>query len=65
MIFSDAGQAYTLKQGIDFTELQAAVGAGVRWRSPFGPLSVDLAFPINPRPSDQRTVFEIGAGAPL
>ncbi|MGB6554878.1 MAG: outer membrane protein assembly factor BamA, partial [Candidatus Binataceae bacterium] len=65
VIFSDAGQAYTLKQGIDFTELQASVGAGVRWRSPFGPLSVDLAFPINPRPADQRTVFEIGAGAPL
>lgn len=65
VLFSDAGQAYTLKQGIDFTELQASVGFGVRWRSPFGPLSVDLAFPINPRPADQRTVFEIGAGAPL
>ena len=65
VLFSDAGQAYTLKQGIDFTQLQASVGFGVRWRSPFGPLSVDLAFPVNPRPADQRTVFEIGAGAPL
>ncbi|MGH7780200.1 MAG: outer membrane protein assembly factor BamA [Candidatus Binataceae bacterium] len=65
VLFSDAGQAYTLKNGINITELQASVGAGVRWRSPFGPLSIDLAFPINPRPADQRTVFEIGAGAPL
>jgi len=65
VVFSDAGQAYTLKQGIDLTQLQASVGFGIRWRSPFGPLSVDLAFPINPRPADQNTVFEIGAGAPL
>ncbi len=65
VLFSDAGQAYTLKQGVDLTQLQASVGIGIRWRSPFGPLSVDLAFPVNPRPIDQSTVFEIGAGAPL
>ncbi|HUY26017.1 MAG TPA: outer membrane protein assembly factor BamA [Candidatus Binataceae bacterium] len=65
VVFSDAGQAYTLKQGVDPMLLQASAGMGIRWRSPFGPLSVDLAFPINPRPADQSTVFEIGAGAPL
>ncbi|MHB8382653.1 MAG: outer membrane protein assembly factor BamA [Candidatus Binataceae bacterium] len=65
VLFSDAGQAYTLKQGVDLSLLQASVGFGIRWRSPFGPLSIDLAFPVNPRPADQSTVFEIGAGAPL
>ena len=65
MIFSDAGQSYTLHQSMDPTSLQASYGIGVRWKSPFGPLSIDIARPINPRPADQSTVFEIGAGAPL
>jgi outer membrane protein insertion porin family len=65
VIFTDAGQAFRLKDSLDITQLQAAFGFGVRWKSPFGPLAVDIAFPINPRPADQSTVFEIGAGSPL
>jgi len=65
VIFADAGQSYRLSDSLDPTALQASYGVGIRWRSPFGPLSVDIARPINPRPSDLSTVFEIGAGAPL
>jgi outer membrane protein insertion porin family len=65
VVFSDAGQSYTLHQSMYPDTLQASFGFGVRWKSPFGPLSIDLAFPINPRPADQTTVFEIGTGAPL
>jgi outer membrane protein insertion porin family len=65
VIFSDAGQSFLLKQSMDITDLQASAGIGVRWKSPFGPLAVDIAFPINPRPADQHTVFEVGAGSPL
>ena len=65
VIFADAGQSFRLKDSLDITHLQAAAGIGVRWKSPFGPLAVDIAFPINPRPADQNTVFEVGAGSPL
>jgi outer membrane protein insertion porin family len=65
VIFSDAGQSYLLHQSMNPTTLQASWGFGVRWKSPFGPLSLDIARPINPRPADQSTVFEIGSGAPL
>jgi outer membrane protein insertion porin family len=65
VVFSDAGQAFLLKDSIAIDQLQASFGIGVRWKSPFGPLAVDIAFPINPRPADQHTVFEIGAGSPL
>ncbi len=65
VVFSDAGQSYTLHQSMNPDTLQASYGIGIRWKSPFGPLSVDIARPINPRPADQSTVFEIGAGAPL
>ena len=65
VMFTDAGQAFLLSQSMNITDLQAAWGFGVRWKSPFGPLGVDIAFPLNPRPADQSTVFELGAGAPL
>ncbi len=65
VVFADAGQAFRLSDSLDITKLQAAYGIGVRWKSPFGPLAVDIAFPVNPRPADLKTVFEIGAGAPL
>lgn len=65
VVFSDAGQSYTLQQSMNPESLQASYGFGVRWKSPFGPLSLDIARPINPRPADRSTVFEIGSGAPL
>jgi outer membrane protein insertion porin family len=77
VLFSDAGNSFLLKKPentsgsstspttLSLTSLQASAGVGVRWKSPFGPLAVDIAFPINPRPADQHTVFEVGAGSPL
>ncbi|MGA7873060.1 MAG: outer membrane protein assembly factor BamA [Candidatus Binatus sp.] len=65
VVFSDAGQSFLLKDSLSIDQLQASFGIGVRWKSPFGPLAVDIAFPINPRPADQSTVFEVGAGSPL
>jgi len=64
-VFLDAGNAFLLSQSPSIDKLQAAYGAGIRWRSPFGPIAVDIARPINPRPNDQHNVFDFGAGAPL
>jgi len=64
-LFLDSGQAYYLNQTPSLNSLQAAYGVGLRWKSPFGPIAVDVAKPINPRPNDQSTVFDFGAGAPL
>ena len=58
------GNAYFLHQS-PLNSLQAAYGLGVRWKSPFGPIAIDIARPINPRPNDKHTVFDFGAGAPL
>ena len=63
--FIDAGQAFRLRDSLEISKLQAAVGIGVRWLSPFGPLAINLAIPINPRQQDSSPVFEIGAGTPL
>ena len=63
--FVDAGNAFLLSESPSLDKLQAAYGVGIRWRSPFGPIAIDIARPINPRPNDQHTVFDFGAGAPL
>jgi outer membrane protein insertion porin family len=70
--FLDAGQAFKLHSSnntspgsLAIDNLRAAYGIGLRWKSPFGPLAVDVARPINPRPNDLSTVFDFGAGAPL
>jgi outer membrane protein insertion porin family len=63
--FVDAGNAFFLHDTPKLYKLRAAWGFGVRWKSPFGPLAINVAFPINPRDNDKHTVFDFGAGAPL
>ncbi|MFZ0886961.1 MAG: outer membrane protein assembly factor BamA [Candidatus Binataceae bacterium] len=65
VIFMDAGNSFRLRDTFEVTKLQAAFGAGIRWRSPFGPLRLELARPMNPRPGDTAVDFVFGAGSPL
>jgi outer membrane protein insertion porin family len=64
-VFMDAGNAYLLSQTDKLYELQGAVGPGLFWKSPFGPLRVALGIPINPRPQDGSIDFIFGTGANL
>jgi outer membrane protein assembly complex protein YaeT len=47
--FVDAGNVFRRAENISVTELRVATGFGVRYRSPIGPLRVDLGFKVNPR----------------
>ncbi|HEV3111630.1 MAG TPA: outer membrane protein assembly factor BamA [Candidatus Binataceae bacterium] len=64
-VFMDAGNAFLLNQTDKLYELQGAVGPGIFWKSPFGPLRLALGFPINPRPQDGKVDFIFGTGANL
>jgi len=50
-VFVDAGNAYDT---LDDFETLYGYGAGIRWRSPIGPIRLDIA-----RPSDKREAFRI------
>jgi outer membrane protein insertion porin family len=63
--FMDAGNAYLLSQSDDLYKLQGAVGPGIFWKSPFGPLRIALGIPLNPRPQDGPVDFIFGTGANL
>jgi outer membrane protein insertion porin family len=66
-LFFDVGNVYgpdtSFGQPIDLTNLKYAVGPGLRWNSPFGPLRIDYGF--NPAPTGKEKVgnFQFSMGA--
>ena len=60
--FLDAGQVYTNK--IELDEFRYATGVGLFWASPFGPLRLSWAHPLNPKDGDrkQQLQFTFGTG---
>jgi len=74
-VFSDVGSIWDADSGLvtlvnnngssvlsnDF-DLRASVGFGLRWRSPFGPLKADLAWPIVKNSADKTQLFRLSGG---
>jgi outer membrane protein insertion porin family len=44
------------------TSIRTAVGAGIRWFSPLGPLRFEWGFPISKQPYEESSVFEFTIG---
>jgi translocation and assembly module TamA len=59
--FIDAG---TVSAGTlpDFSQVQFGAGIGFRYLTPFGPLRIDAAVPLNPRPGDPSFGIYAGIG---
>lgn len=62
VIFSDMGNAFTHYQGIDIGEFRYSVGAGIRWRSPFGPIRIELGHALNPQKDDKTSTIGFSFG---
>ncbi len=66
VVFFDAGNAFGDPLGggaINPLKLRTAVGFGVRWRSPIGPLRFEWGFPLKPREDERRNVFDFSIGS--
>jgi outer membrane protein insertion porin family len=61
--FFDMGNAFSESQGLNFGDLRRSIGGGVRWMSPFGPLRVELGFPLNKQPHDDTSVLGFSIGS--
>ncbi|CAN7517417.1 autotransporter assembly complex protein TamA [Mesorhizobium sp. LjNodule214] len=59
--FVDAGTVST-KSFPDFSDMKVGAGVGVRYLTPFGPLRVDAAIPLNRDPGDPRFGIYAGIG---
>ncbi len=60
--FADAGKAFGESEKISLSELRSAVGIGLSWISPMGPLRFSYALPMKRQDTDkiQRLQFQIG-----
>lgn len=59
--FVDAGTVST-KQFPDFSNVKVGAGVGLRYITPFGPLRIDGAVPLNREPGDPRFGIYAGIG---
>jgi len=59
--FVDAGSV-GLDPTPDFSTIKFGAGVGVRYDTGFGPLRVDVAFPLNPGPNDNWVAVYVGLG---
>lgn len=59
--FVDAGTVST-KQFPDFSDVKVGAGVGLRYLTPFGPLRIDAAVPLNPDPGDPSFGIYAGIG---
>jgi outer membrane protein assembly complex protein YaeT len=60
--FVDTGNVFAHAVDIDLTALRSAVGFGLRYKSPVGPIRVDLGFKVNRRPGEGLTAWFISFG---
>ncbi len=65
--FFDAGNVYGPDQSVhlpvDLTNLKYAVGPGLRWNSPFGPIRVDYGLNPNPKSGEKFGNFQFSMGS--
>jgi len=59
--FFDMGSAFG--ESFSFSDLRRSIGAGVRWMSPFGPLRVELGFPLAKKSGDETSVLGFSIGS--
>jgi outer membrane protein insertion porin family len=57
--FFDAGM---VANSIDSDEARYSTGISLFWSSPFGPLKISLAAPLNSKPGDRKQAFQFTFG---
>lgn len=62
-VFVDGGQVSEQSLTFPFGHLRYGTGVGVRYKSPVGPLRLDLGFPLQPPRGDQHWQVHVSLGA--
>jgi outer membrane protein insertion porin family len=63
--FFDIGNVWGFGTEFDPTDLRKAVGGGVRWQSPFGPIRVDYGFNLDRKAGEDMGAFHFSVGSPF
>jgi outer membrane protein assembly factor BamA len=60
--FVDTGNVFAHTSDIDLLALRSAVGFGLRYKSPVGPIRFDMGFKVKPRTGERRSAWFITFG---
>ena len=60
--FFDAGNVFGQDEDFEISELRTSTGVSAVWLSPFGPLTVSFAYPINSKTGDDTQPFQFTLG---
>ena len=60
--FIDTGNVFETVSVITLAELRTAVGGGVRYKSPFGPIRFDVGFKVDRFPGERLTAWFVSFG---
>ena len=60
--FVDTGNVFARAADVAFEEFRTAVGAGLRYKSPLGPLRFDFGVNVNRQPGEKRTAWFVNFG---
>jgi outer membrane protein insertion porin family len=59
-LFYDVGKGFD--QWRDLSPLRHAVGTGIRWYSPLGPIRIDWGYNLSPKKGEKRGVWDFAVG---
>jgi len=62
VLFFDAGNAYDNGDNIDLGDLKYAVGGGIRWYSPMGPLRLEYGYNPDQKRGDPKSKWQFSMG---
>jgi outer membrane translocation and assembly module TamA len=60
--FVDTGNVFETVSAITLAELRTAVGGGIRYKSPFGPIRFDVGFKVDRYPGERLTAWFVSFG---
>jgi outer membrane protein insertion porin family len=63
--FFDIGNVYGFTTKFDIADTREAVGAGIRWQSPFGPIRVDYGVNLDRRKGEDFGAIQFSVGSPF
>jgi outer membrane protein insertion porin family len=62
VLFFDAGNAYDNGDNIDLRNLKYAIGFGIRWHSPMGPLRLEYGYNPDQKEGDPKSKWQFSMG---
>jgi outer membrane protein insertion porin family len=60
--FLDTGNVFARVSTIELSEMRSAVGGGIRYKSPIGPLRIDYGVKVNVLPGESRSAWFVSFG---